>query len=279
MRRYKLTKPVTGKHNPAQPVDPVLVSGRGLVLRRGGRDVLDRVDVEVRAGEIVTLIGPNGAGKTSLVRLLLGLLRPDGGEVRRRAGLKIGYTPQSLHLEPSLPLTVRRFLTLAMAADRRHLLALLARVGLDDVLGRPMSGLSGGELHRVMLARALLREPDLLVLDEPLSGVDINGQAELYALIGRIREETGAGVLIISHDLHLVMARTDRVLCLDGHVCCAGRPLEVARDPVFQRLFGQRLADVVALYRHGEDPHHHDEHHHHAAIEAGEPQECSTTSS
>jgi zinc transport system ATP-binding protein len=256
----------------APPAGP-LVAGRGLAVVRQGRRILDGVDLAVGPGEIVTLIGPNGAGKSTLVRVLIGLERPDEGAVTARPGLRIGYSPQLMALDPALPLDVRRFLTLGTPAGRERLVGVLARVGLaEPLLGRQMRALSGGELHRVLLARALLRKPDLLVLDEPLSGVDVSGQLELYALIDRIREETGAGVLLVSHDLHLVMARTDRVLCLDGHVCCAGRPLEVARDPAFVRLFGPRYGDVLAFYRPRADPHHppggpgvHG--HHHAPLE------------
>jgi zinc transport system ATP-binding protein len=224
----------------------------------------------VMPGEIVTLIGPNGAGKSTLVRVLLGLLALDEGQVTRPPGLRIGYSPQQLVPDPVMPLTVAGFLTLGDRAPRGRLAAVLERVGLDAVLERQMTALSGGELRRVVLARALLRAPDLLILDEPMSGVDVTGQVELYELIGRIRDETGAGVLLVSHDLHLVMARTDRVLCLDGHVCCVGRPLEVAGDPVFQRLFGQRLSDVMALYPHHHDHHHHHGRHHHTVLERPE---------
>jgi zinc transport system ATP-binding protein len=239
-----------------------LIEARDIVLRRRGLLVLDHVDIGVAPGEIVTLIGPNGAGKSTLVKVLLGLVAVEAGEVRRRPGLRVGYAPQHLATDPALPLDVRRFLTLGARADRARLLHLLAEVGLDGhVLARQLAALSGGELHRVLLARALLREPELLVLDEPLSGVDVNGQAELYALIGAIRQRTGAGVLLVSHDLHLVMARTDRVVCLEGHVCCSGHPVDVARDPAFARLFGHRLGEVMALYRH--DMAHHEHHHPH----------------
>lgn len=249
-----------------------LVTAQGLVLRRSGRAILDGVDIAVEAGEIVTLMGPNGAGKSSLIRILLGLVASDAGQVVRRPRLRIGYSPQLLPLDPILPLTVRRFLTLGLPADRELLAATLSRVSLGDILARQMTALSGGELRRVVLARALLRRPELLVLDEPVSGVDVAGQVALYELIARIRDDTGAGILLVSHDLHLVMARTDRVLCLDGHICCAGRPLEVAGNPAFQRLFGRQLSDVMAVYRHHRDHHHHNapHGHHHAALEAGE---------
>jgi zinc transport system ATP-binding protein len=203
---------------------------------------------------------------------LLGLVKPDEGQVAVRPGLRVGYSPQQLALDSALPLTVGRFLALGARVARPRLAALLGQVGLPaDVLGQQMIGLSGGEQRRAVLARALLREPDLLVLDEPTGGVDATGEMELYELIGRIRDRTGAGVILVSHDLHLVMARTDRVVCLDGHVCCVGRPLEVAGDPVVQRLFGRRLGDVMALYRHEHDRHHRhpSDRHHHVALEAG----------
>ncbi|HMR29354.1 MAG TPA: metal ABC transporter ATP-binding protein [Geminicoccaceae bacterium] len=237
---------------------------RGLGVSRRGKAVLSRVDLDIAAGEIVTLIGPNGAGKSTLVKALLGLIATDAGEVWRRPGLRIGYSPQSVSIDPVLPLSVRRFLDLGGPAGRTEALAALAEVGAEETIDRQVAALSGGELHRVLLARALLRRPELLVLDEPLSGVDVQGQAELYGLIGRLRDRTGAAVLLVSHDLHLVMARTDRVVCIEGHVCCSGHPVEVARDPAFRRLFGDRLGEVVALYRH--DMHHHEHahgHHHH----------------
>lgn len=241
-----------------------LVAAHGVVLRRGGRLVLDHVDLAVAPGEIVTLIGPNGAGKSTLVRVLLGLVRPDTGSVVRAPGVRVGYVPQRFAVDPVLPLSVRGFLGLTERHDRRRLLDALLLVGLDDLLDRPMYVLSGGELHRVALARALLRRPNLLVLDEPVAGVDVAGQVELYELIARQRDDTGAGVLLVSHDLHLVMARTDRVLCIEGHVCCSGHPVEVARDPAFIRLFGHRLGDVLALYRHDLAHHQHAHGHGHA---------------
>lgn len=229
-------------------------------LTRDGRPVLQDVSLQLGAGEIVTVIGPNGAGKTCLVRVALGLLDPDSGQRQRRPGLRIGYMPQRLGLNETLPLTVRRFLALARPdATAAVLEAALREVGAGPVLGAPVTRLSGGELQRVLLARALLREPELLVLDEPAQGVDVTGQADLYSLIAAVRARRGCGVLMVSHDLHLVMAATDRVLCLNRHICCQGHPDTVSHHPEFQRLFGLAAGQGLALYSHRHD-HHHDSH-------------------
>lgn len=234
-----------------------LIEVNGASIRRNGSATLDAVDLTVCAGEIVTLIGPNGAGKTTLVKVALGLVEADSGAARRKPGLRVGYMPQHLTADRALPLTVRRFLALGgrRYADRAR--GALAEVGAAHVMDSPFQSLSGGESRRVLLARALLGEPELLVLDEPSAGIDVAGQSELYDLIGRIRDERGCGVLLVSHDLHLVMAATDRVLCLNRHVCCAGRPEAVARHPEYLSLFGAGLRHSLAVYTHAHD-HRHD---------------------
>jgi zinc transport system ATP-binding protein len=226
-------------------------------LARDGRSVLDGVDLRLEAGKILTLIGPNGAGKTCLVRIALGLLKPDSGLRQTRTGLRIGYMPQKLGLNEALPLDVQRFLALATPGlSYTGLVRALEDVGAGHVMKTPLARLSGGELQRVLLARALLRQPDLLVLDEPAQGVDITGQEELYALIARARDERGCGVLMVSHDLHLVMAATDHVLCLNRHVCCEGHPESVSAHPEYLRLFGMQGAKGLAVYSHHHDHHH-----------------------
>lgn len=255
-----------------------LVEAAGIGLRRNGAALLERVDLAIEPGEIVSLIGPNGAGKTTLVRILLGLMPPDHGSVRRRPGLRIGYVPQRLQLDPVLPLTVRRFLALGARAPEARWTAVLTEVGVPHLLDRAMTALSGGEFQRVLLARALLREPELLVLDEPVQGVDVGGQAEVYALIARIRDARGCAVLLVSHDLHMVMSATDRVVCLNRHVCCEGQADAVSRHPEYLALFGPRVAASLALYAHHHDHVHdahgdvvplHDHHHEHPPREAG----------
>lgn len=234
-----------------------LIEARNLSVYYRDRTILDRVDLHVSRGEIVTVVGLNGAGKSTLVRALLGLITPQAGHISRRPGLRIGYSPQHLHPDATLPLSVARFLTLGSPAPRERLETLLSEVGVAAVLDSQIADISGGELHRVLLARALLRKPDLLVLDEPLAGVDVAGQSELYRLIAGIRDRYACGVLLVSHDLHVVMAATDRVVCINHHVCCTGRPESVTRHPEFVALFGRHVADVLAVYAHDHD-HQHD---------------------
>ena len=240
-----------------------LVSARNLVLSRGGRPVLDGIDIDIAPNEIVTVIGPNGAGKTTLVRALLGLEPIDGGTIRRKPGLVTGYAPQRFDVDRAVPLTVSRFISLARRCSPGEIADVLRDVGAGSLAQRQLSELSGGELQRVVLARALIRSPDLLVLDEPVRGVDYAGEAELYTLIGRLRTERGLGVLLVSHDLHVVMAQSDRVICLNRHVCCSGMPQSVAQHPEYARLFGPQAARAFGLYHHQHD-HRHDL--------AGEPQ-------
>jgi zinc transport system ATP-binding protein len=226
--------------------------------------ILDHVDVEISASEVVSLIGPNGAGKTTLVRALLGLIAPTSGTVTRRAGLLVGYVPQRLQIDRAMPLSVRGFLALAVAngafaGANGAAEQVLTEVGVSGLLHRPLYEISAGELRRVLLARALLRQPELLVLDEPAQGVDLRGQGEIYALIDRVRRARGAAVLLVSHDLNMVMAATDRVICLNRHVCCAGRPDAVSRHPEYAALFGGDVAASLAVYAHAHD-HAHDHH-------------------
>ena len=235
---------------------PLLASGRDLVVRYRGRAVLDRVSIEVHRREVVSLIGPNGAGKTTAVRALLGLIKPDAGIVRREPGVVVGYVPQRFEQGELLPLTARRFLGMAGRRDRAAAAATLDEVGAASVADRQLSSLSGGEFRRVLLARALLRDPDLLVLDEPVQQVDFSGQLAMHRLIDHLRNRRGCGVLVVSHDLHLVLGATDRVVCINGHVCCAGEPETVSRHPEYISLFGPHAAAALAVYTHDHDHSH-----------------------
>ena len=250
-----------------------LIEAEGLVLTRPGtaEPVLRGVDFRIAPGEIVTVVGPNGSGKSSLIRALLGHVALAAGRVTRAPGLRIGYVPQRVHIDPVMPMTVRRFLSLPHRVGDGAAEAALLRTGVEGLGPRPITQLSGGQFQRVLLARALLAEPQLLVLDEPTQGLDQPGMVGFYRLIEEVRAETGAAVLMVSHDLLVVMRASDRVLCLNGHVCCEGTPAAVSSAPEYRALFGAEAEGTLALYRHHHDhdhdhlhdPHHHHHHHHH----------------
>ena len=242
---------------PTHASGEVLLDAVGVNVSYGGKTILNSVDLKVRKGEIVTLVGLNGSGKSTLVKVLIGLIKPDTGKIYQRQGLRIGYSPQTVNADPVLPLSVKRFLTLGTQARDVRVKAVLEEVGAAGIADSQIAQISGGEMHRVLLARALLRKPDLLVLDEPLAGVDVSGQSDIYRLIADIRDLYDCGVLLVSHDLHLVMAATDTVACLNHHICCTGHPESVASHPEFVSLFGRHVAEVLAVYTHHHD-HTHD---------------------
>ncbi len=231
-----------------------LVELQDVAYQINNKPILDKIELSVFSKEIVSLVGPNGAGKSTLIKILVGLLSPTQGEVRVKPGITIGYTPQKMHLGALLPLTVARFLRLVEA--KRPLSEVLTELNISsNLLDTMVWHLSGGEWQRVLLARALLQKPDLLILDEPAQGIDLIGQSELYALLRHVRDKYECGILLVSHDLHIVMAGTDRVICLQQHICCQGHPATVSKDPAFQALFGP-VAKDLALYTHQHDHDH-----------------------
>jgi len=229
-----------------------------------GKSILDNVSFDICGNQITTIIGPNGAGKSTLVKLVSGLINPTKGSIHRSKALTIGYVPQRLSLDKTLPMKVSRFMSLADISKQRRKEA-LQRLKITHLGPQQMHSLSGGELQRVLLARAIARTPDLLVLDEPLQGVDIAGQVELYRLIADLRNSLNCAILMVSHDLHLVMAQTDSVICLNHHVCCHGKPESVSQHPEYLKLFGPQSQGDIAVYTHHHD-HHHDLH--------GDPVNC-----
>lgn len=234
------------------------LSARNINVQYRDHRVLNDVSIELKQSEIVTLIGPNGAGKTTLIRVLLGLLKPDSGTVARDKDLNIAYVPQKVNLHEVLPLRVKDFLLLAKNYPDEKLMDTLNEVQVGHLINKAIQSISGGELQRVLMARALLKEPNFLILDEPAKGVDIAGQQLLYDIIKKIRDNHHCGVLMVSHDLHLVMASTDKVICLNSHVCCTGHPDDVSEHPEYIKLFGSAL-DGLAVYSHHHD-HEHDIH-------------------
>ena len=234
-----------------------LITVEDLTVRHGENPVLQSVSLAVDPGEIVTIVGPNGSGKTSLFRAIIGAVQPATGTITQAPGLRIGYVPQRLHIDPTLPITVERFMRLLGRVSRTDCVAALETAGVPDLLKRQMSKLSGGQFQRVLLARALIGKPDILLLDEATQGLDQPGSAAFYRQIETVMNETGCAILMISHDLHVVMSASDRVICLNGHVCCEGTPAVVASAPEYRALFGSGTGGALALYRHDHD-HGHD---------------------
>ena len=239
-----------------------LITARNLSVRQGDKTVLQNVDFEIRKGEIVTIVGPNGSGKSTLLRTLIGAIVPEKGKLLRKPGLRIGYVPQKLFVDGAMPLTVRRFLDVPKRVKNAEAEAALDRTGVAHLANHPLNGLSGGQFQRVLLARAILVKPDILMLDEATQGLDQPGSAAFYQLIEELRDTLGCAVLMVSHELHVVMSASDRVICLNGHVCCEGAPDVVSAAPEYRQLFGTGTKGALALYRHDHN-HDHDHVHEH----------------
>lgn len=243
-----------------------LLSAEKITVAHGRSVVLRNVDFAIDKGEIVTVVGPNGSGKSTLLRALIGAMDVTGGRVLRKDNLRIGYVPQKLHIDPTLPITVRRFLNLPHKVSNAQAQEALAHAGVAGIGAQQMAGLSGGQFQRVLLARAILSKPDILILDEATQGLDQPGSAAFYKQIEQVRAELGCAVLMVSHELHVVMSASDRVVCLNGHICCEGTPEVVSAAPAYRELFGTGTGGALALYRHEHDhghDHDHDHHHHH----------------
>ena len=234
-----------------------LISAQNISVAHAGKMVLADVSLSINPSEIVTILGPNGSGKSTLLRAILGILPLTSGQVSRQIGLRLGYVPQKLAIDRAMPMTVRRFLSLPIHVSDAQADAALARVGMEQIATQQMTALSGGQFQRVMLARALLADPQILIMDEPTQGLDQQGEAAFYRLIEDLRRDTGCAVLMVSHDLHVVMAASDRVICLNGHICCQGTPSVVSNAPEYRALFGLGTQGALALYQHAHD-HSHD---------------------
>lgn len=236
-------------------VEPLL-EAQNINLQFGKKIMLSNISLKISFGEIVTIIGPNGAGKSTLLRVILGLIKPDSGEIYKKNNLSIGYLPQKINYDQILPLSVSRMMNLTGIYKENYILHLLEETGVSQLFDKPISNLSGGEFQRVMLARALLKNPKLLVLDEPVKEVDYIGQSELYKLVANLTKKRGCAVLMVSHDLNVVMASTNRVICLNKHICCEGQAEDVSLNPEYLRLFGLDAESSLALYSHHHDHTH-----------------------
>ncbi|PKF62025.1 zinc ABC transporter ATP-binding protein ZnuC [Psychromonas sp. psych-6C06] len=228
----------------------MLISSHALSVQFGNHLILDQINLSVSHGEIVTIVGPNGSGKSTLLKTLIGAVSPSSGSLSRAKDLKIGYVPQRLHIDETLPMTVFRFLTLPLRRSKKAINDALQKAGVAGVEKQQLISLSGGQLQRVLLARALLEEPTLLLLDEATQGLDQRGMIDFYQQIDAIRKETGCAVIMVSHDLHVVMRRADRVICLNGKICCQGVPEKVSASAEYKALFGLDDEQVLGVYRH-----------------------------
>ena len=224
----------------------MLIKINDLNIQYGNKKVLQNFNLLLAEREIVTIVGPNGSGKTTLFKAIIGTAPIKTGTVELKPNLKIGYVPQQLNIDRSLPLTVDRFLRLTQNKFKNT----LKIVNVEDILNLQICNLSSGQMQRVLLASAILNRPDVLLLDEATRGLDQPGTAAFYRLVETIRKETGCAILMISHDLHVVMAASDRVICLNTHICCEGAPQAVARSPEYKALFGPDIDGAFALYQH-----------------------------
>ncbi len=225
-------------------------------VRRNGRWLIRNIDIAIHRGEIISLIGPNGSGKTTVTKVLADSIQPDVGTVERSKGLRIGYVPQKIQIDVTLPITVQRLMNFPEPADKTEVREVLTRMHIDHLYRSPVQKLSGGEFQRTLIARALLRKPDLLILDEPSQGLDIHGEARLYEQIADIRDQLNCGVLLVCHDLHVVMGQTDTVVCMNVHICCTGTPEHIQNNEAYLNLFHPATAGSHAIYSHSHDHRH-----------------------
>ena len=210
------------------------------------------VSLQIEKGQIVTLIGPNGSGKSTTAKIALGIYKKIDGEVEKHTN-KVGYVPQKISIDWTLPLRVKDFMVLTESLKDEDINEALSLTGVIQLKNKNLGDLSGGEFQRVLIARAISKKPDLLVLDEPVQGVDFTGEIALYKLIKKITDELNCGILLISHDLHTVMSATDHVVCLNGHVCCSGSPMDVAKNNEYKALFGEQASQILSRYEHRHD--------------------------
>ena len=241
-------------------ITSALISAKNVSVLKHQKSILDNIDIQINKNDFITIIGPNGAGKTMLLKCLMGFYKPTSGRIERKEKLKIGYMPQSISIINTMPMTVKNFITVRKEYDDISLNKVISEVKIGEIVNKQLSVLSGGEMQRVLLARSLLNNPDLLILDEPAQNLDISGQLNFYKLLQEIYSKRNISILMVSHDLHLVMVSTKRVLCLYKHICCSGAPQQIAKDPEFLSMFGKDMANMMSIYQHSHD-HNHDHNH------------------
>lgn len=235
-----------------------LITAQNITLTHQGKKILDDVSFTLQPGEFITLIGPNGAGKSSLIKVLLGLIKQDSGKIKHSKSMRLGYTPQLFTPNPFIPISVVDFLTLNQKVEKPFIKETAETTGVATLLNSPLKDLSGGELQKVLLTRALMNKPNVLILDEPAQNLDVDGQMQLYQLIQDIHQQQNCAILMVSHDLHRVMKESSQVLCLYHHICCKGHPEAILKDEQFNDLFADQMTELMATYEH-----HHNHHHDH----------------
>ncbi len=233
-----------------------LIEAKNINLQFSSKKILDDVSLVIKNDDFITIVGPNGAGKSMLLKCLIGLIKPNSGQITRKKGLKIGYVPQKVNISRSFAIKVGDFVKLNQKVTDRQIQQIAKETEIDKILDHQLNNLSGGELQRVLLARALVSEPEILILDEPAQNIDISGQLKFYKLLEKVYNSRKIAILKVSHDLHMVMALSKQVLCLYHHVCCHGKPQNIARDPKFMSIFGDDMAKMMAYYNHQHDHSH-----------------------
>ena len=238
-------------------MDNTLIQLNNCGILRNRKWLVRGVSLTVDRGQIVTLIGPNGSGKSTTAKMALGIMKPDEGDNTIKENLKISYVPQKLAIDWSLPLRVLDFMNLIENYEHSIVNEMLTITGIQHLQNEDVRNLSGGEFQRLLMARAIAKKPDFLVLDEPVQGVDYAGEIALYQIIQDIRKNLNCGILLISHNLHVVMSQTNHVICLNGHICCSGEPKSIVKNPEYIKLFGENMDPTLAFYKHEHDHHHH----------------------
>ena len=227
-----------------------LISAKNISVIKSGKNILNDVSIDINKNDFITIIGPNGAGKSMLLKCLMGFYKPNIGAIKKKPNLKFGYMPQNLDVIKTIPMKAKLFITIKKKFDKISLKKVISETQIENILDKQLSFLSGGEMQRVLLARSLLNNPELLILDEPAQNLDVSGQTLFYKLLQKIYSKRGLSILMVSHDLHLVMVSTKQVICLSNHICCCGKPKQITNDPKFLSMFGKDMAEVMAVYQH-----------------------------
>ena len=233
-----------------------LISLQNINLKFTGKNILENIDLDIKKGDFLTIIGPNGAGKSILIKIIIGSLKPNSGKIKRNKDLKIAYVPQKMEINKTIPINAKYFLKLNQKIDKKLFQKITHDLKISDFLNTSLSNLSGGQRQRILLTKALLSEPNLLILDEPAQNLDISGQLEFYSYINKLHKEKNISILMVSHDLHIVMSSTKKVICLNHHICFQGEPKIIAQNPDFKEIFGNDMNKLISIYNHYHDHHH-----------------------